>query len=61
MRFIGNCVNSFDADGNCIVSSLPFNDVTEFAQMVEESDEVTIGDFVITYDEETDVHSFWFK
>jgi hypothetical protein len=63
MKFIANSVNSFDENGNCIIGCLPFNNVTEFAQMVEESDEVVmvIGDFVITYDEETDVHSFWFK
>jgi hypothetical protein len=61
MNYISNCVDSFDENGDCIFGRLPFNNVTEFAQLVEESDEVVIGDFVITYDEEKDVHSFWFK
>lgn len=61
MNYISNCVDSFDENGDCIIGCLPFNNVTEFAQMVGENDEVQIGDFVITYDEEKDVHSFWFK
>jgi hypothetical protein len=61
MQFIGNCINSFDEFGDCVIPSLPFANVTEFAQLVEESDNVEIGDFVIQYNEETDVHSFYFK
>jgi len=61
MNFVGNCINSFDENGDCILSQLPFSNVTEFAQLVEENDNVEIGDFVIQYDEETDVHSFFFK
>ena len=61
MKYIGNCVDSFDEFGDCIIPQLPFSNVTEFAQLVEESDNVEIGDFIIQYDEETDVHSFFFK
>lgn len=61
MKFIGNCINSFDEFGDCVISSLPFANVTEFAQLVEESDNVEIGDFIIQYNEETDVHSFFFR
>jgi hypothetical protein len=61
MTFVGNCINSFDELGECIISSLPFANVTEFAQLVEDNDNVQIGDFVIIYDEEKDVHSFYFQ
>jgi len=29
--YVGNCVNSFDEDGENIVNQLPFNDVNDFA------------------------------
>ena len=61
MNFIGNCINSFDEFGDCIIPQLPFSNVIEFAQLVEESDNVEIGDFVIQYNEQTDIHSFFFK
>jgi hypothetical protein len=50
MKFIGNCINSFDEFGDCVIPPLPFANVTEFAQLVEESDNIEIGDFVIQYD-----------
>lgn len=34
--YAGNCVNSFDDDGQCINDSIVFEDVTEFAQADEE-------------------------
>jgi hypothetical protein len=61
LRFIGNCINSFDKFGDCIIPSLPFANVSEFAQLVEENDDVEIGDFVIQYNEDDDVHSFFFR
>lgn len=37
-----------------------FGSVTSFAQLVEEhGDNFTIGNIVVKYDEETDIHSFW--
>ena len=59
MNFIGNCVNSFDEFGDCIIPQLPFSNVTEFAQLVEESDNVEIGDFVFSITNRlTFIHSF---
>ena len=59
MEYIGNCVTDFDENCECINPELPWNDVTEFAQAVEEADDCQIGNIVIKYDEETDVHSFY--
>ena len=61
MEYIGNCVDSFDEDGNCVNDLLPFNTVSDFALVVEENDEVELGDIVIKYDQETDIHSFFKK
>jgi hypothetical protein len=60
LDYIGNCVDSFDENGNSIFD-LPFSDVTEFAQMVEENDNVTVGNFVIKYNEDEDIHYFYKK
>lgn len=57
---IGTCVNSFDEEGDCINSLLPFSDVTDFAQHVEEhGDDSVVGTIIITYDPDSDIHTFW--
>ena len=51
--------------GNCTEDDVIehiFGDVNNFANMVEEhGDEFTVGDLVVKYDPETDVHSFYYK
>ena len=42
----GNCVNSFDEDGHCIIDSLPYGDVTEFAQAEENCDMISMDEFM---------------
>lgn len=56
---VGNCVNSFDDDGNCINPYLPWDHVNDFACAVEEGDNITIGNIKIEYDEDTDIHTFY--
>jgi hypothetical protein len=48
--YVGNCVNSFDNDGEC-TSSLPYRDTTDFAQGEENAEEITKTKF----DSEVDV------
>jgi hypothetical protein len=43
--YVGNCVNSFDNNSNCIVSDLPYRDVTDFAQGEEEAEEISLEQF----------------
>lgn len=59
MQLVGDCTDSFDEDGNCINDHLPFDTVTDFAQAVDESDNVVIGKLHIVYNPATDVHSFF--
>jgi hypothetical protein len=51
--------------GNCTqddVIEYIFGDVNNFARMVEEhGDEFTVGDLVVKYDPEEDIHSFYYK
>jgi len=55
LSYIGNCT---DDD---VIEHI-FGDATNFAQAVEEhGDEFTIGDLVVKYDPESDVHSFYYK
>jgi hypothetical protein len=55
LNYIGNCT---DDD---VIEHI-FGDATNFAQAVEEhGDEFTIGDLVVKYDPESDVHSFYYK
>lgn len=44
-NYVGNCVNSFDADGECLIRQLPWSDVTEFAQAVEDAWSLTKEQF----------------
>jgi len=50
--------------GNCTEDDVIehiFGDVNNFANMVEEhGDEFTVGDLIVKYDPETDVHSFYY-
>jgi hypothetical protein len=56
---------SLDYQGNCTEDDVIehiFGDVNNFANMVEEyGDEFEVGDLVVTYDEDTDIHSFYYK
>ena len=55
LRYIGNCT---DDD----VIEYIFGDATNFAQAVEEyGDEFTINNLVVKYNNETDVHGFYYK
>jgi len=58
--FIGDCINSFDEEGNCINDYLPYSDVTDFAQD-EENEFEKLKDYGIKvkYDEDKDVHYFY--
>lgn len=61
-NYVGNCIGSFDEDGICTNDALPFNDVTEFAQHVDEyGDESNINGLRITYSSESDTHSFFVR
>lgn len=58
--FIGNCITAFDDDGECIDDRLPWSDVTEFAQYIDEfGDNTTTETFTVAYDADSDVHSFF--
>lgn len=35
LQYIGNCVDSFDENGNCVVDQLPWDDTTDFAYALE--------------------------
>lgn len=59
MEYLGNCIDSFDVDGNCVNPYLPFADVSEFGCAVEEDDNITYKGIIIQYDEEKDIHSFF--
>ena len=45
-HFVGSCVNSFDEDGDCIIHQLPWNDTTEFAQALEDQQQISKEQFV---------------
>lgn len=50
--YIGNCITSFDEDGECIVDQLPWCDASEFACELEEAETIEkfeIHDVVATY------------
>jgi len=32
-NFVGTCVNSFDNDGDCTLSQLPYNTISDFANV----------------------------
>lgn len=57
--YIGNCIDSFDEDGVCTNSSLPWADVVQFAQAVEECDSIVVGSVSVEYCAEKDIHSFY--
>ena len=56
---------SLDYQGNCTEDDIIehiFGDVNNFANLVDEhGDEFEVGDLVVKYDPETDVHSFYYK
>jgi hypothetical protein len=59
VRYISNCIDSFDLFGNCIVDLLPWSTVTDFAQAIEYGDNVVVDNIAVRYDDSTDVHSFY--
>ena len=46
LEYVGNCVNSFNDDGNCIIPKLPFETVSDFACSLEESTDISEKDFI---------------
>lgn len=61
-NYVGNCIDSFDEDGECTNPALPFNDVTDFAQHVDEyGDDSEVDGLRIVYNPKLDVHSFYVK
>lgn len=44
-RLVGNCVDSFDADGWCLVDELPWADVSAFACAEEGARSMTATEF----------------
>lgn len=45
-QLVGNCVNSFDQDGNCTINQLPYTDTTHFAQSEENATEINKDEFI---------------
>lgn len=43
-HYVGNCVNSFDEDGDC-TTNLPYRDTTDFAQDEEDAKEISKPEF----------------
>lgn len=44
-QYVGNCVNSFTEDGDCIVMQLPYYTVSDFACNMAEADLITAEEF----------------
>lgn len=44
--FVGNCVNSFNDDGQCVIPSLPFASVSDFACAEEDCTLIARSDFL---------------
>ena len=45
-HYVGSCKNSFDSDSQCVISQLPWSDVTDFAQHVEDAAVLTRNEFL---------------
>jgi hypothetical protein len=45
-HLIGNCVNSFDEDGDCVIDQLPFCTTSDFACALEEAIIITNPDLM---------------
>ena len=43
--YIGNCVNSFDEDGNCVVGGVGYYDVSDFAVGEERAEALSWDEF----------------
>ena len=44
--YLGSCVDSFDLEGNCLVD-LPWSHVSDFAYAEENSQELTLTEFLV--------------
>jgi hypothetical protein len=44
--YVGNCINSFDEDGDCLLSSLPYSYTTDFAQALDEVTAISYAEFI---------------
>lgn len=54
-KLVGTCVSEGFIDEL-------FGSVSEFARVVEErGDNFVIGDYIVKYDEDSDIHSFYLK
>lgn len=42
----GNCINSFDDDGDCTIPHIPYRDATDFAQAEENYKPITKDTFL---------------
>jgi len=45
-QLVGNCVNSFDEDGNCTIPQIPYKDTTQFAQSEENATQINKDQFM---------------
>lgn len=45
-HYIGNCINSFDDDGDCILGELPFVTTSDFACALEDASPITESMFM---------------
>jgi hypothetical protein len=48
--YVGNCVDSFDDAGDCIIDQLPYYNVSDFAVNEENAKEVTAEEFTLYVD-----------
>ena len=45
-HFVGTCVNSFDEDGDCVLSELPWSQVSDFAFAGESAMRIAEAEFM---------------
>lgn len=45
-NYVGNCVNSFDLDGECIIDELPFMNVSDLGYVDENASEISGDEFM---------------
>jgi hypothetical protein len=45
-QLVGNCVNSFDEDGNCTIPQIPYKYTTQFAQSEENATQMNKDQFI---------------
>lgn len=63
-RYVGNCINSFDEDGDCVIPDLPFTDVSDLAYQLEDAIEIGPSEFHSKVSSNTDfdgTHVVYYK